>query len=261
MIISLETVLTAFLLLFCYELKGQSVLQWKTSFSKAKKLLSQSWLLILSGMLATVYLKIDQIMLRWMIGPSEVGVYTVAVSFSEVWYFIPSAIVISTYPTLVSQKEKDESQYQQIFQKTMDILFTVSFIVALIFTLIGPKLILLLYGAPYQKAGYILMIHIWAGTFIFMRSLFSKWIFIENMLIFSLITQGIGAVVNVCLNLVLIKNLGGYGAAVATLLSYATASYFCLFFVKKTRKVAIIMSRSIIFPLKYLYEKSVYYIS
>ena len=261
LIISLEAALSVSLLLFCYELKGQSVFQWKTSFSRARELLSQSWLLILSGMLATVYLKIDQVMLRWMIGPGEVGLYTVAVSFSEVWYFIPSAIAISIYPTLISQKETDESQYQQSIQKTMDILFSIAFIVALIFTLIGPKLILFLYGEPYQKAGYILMIHIWAGTFIFMRSLFSKWIFIENMLIFSLLTQGLGAVVNVGLNLVLIKPLAGYGAAVATLISYATASYFCLFFDKKTRNIAIIMSRSIIFPLKFLYKKSYTYIS
>jgi O-antigen/teichoic acid export membrane protein len=261
LIISLEAALSAFLLLFCYELKGQSFFQWKTSFSRARGLLSQSWLLILSGILATVYLKIDQVMLRWMIGPGEVGVYTVAVSFSEVWYFIPSAIAMSIYPTLISQKEKDEIQYQQSIQKTMDILFSIAFIVALIFTLIGPKLILFLYGEPYQKAGYILMIHIWAGTFIFMRSLFSKWIFIENMLIFSLFTQGLGALANVGLNLVLIKPLAGYGAAFATLISYATASYFCLFFDKKTRNIAIIMSRSIIFPFKFLYEKSYSYIS
>ena len=260
LIISLEASISAFLLLLCYKINNQSVFRWKTSFTKAKELLSHSWLLILSGILATVYLKIDQLMLRWMIGPSEVGVYTVAVTFSEVWYFIPSAIALSIYPTLISQKEKDESQYQQSLQNTMNILFFIAFIVALIFTLIGPKLILFLYGKAYQKAGYILMIHIWAGVFIYMRSLFSKWIIIENMLFFSFLTQGLGAVANVGLNLVLIKPLAGYGAAIATLISYATTSYLCLFFDKKTRKVAIIMSRSIIFPFKFLYEQSCSYI-
>ena len=65
-----------------------------------------------------------------------------------------------------------------------------------------------------------------------MRAAFSKWILIEDTLFFSLITQGLGALANVGLNLLLIPRQGGIGAAVATLLSYATASYFSLFFYK-----------------------------
>jgi Na+-driven multidrug efflux pump len=44
----------------------------------------------------------------------------------------------------------------------------------------------------------------------------------------------------------------GVGAAYATLISYAVASYFALFLSKETRPMAKIMTRSIFFPLRWL---------
>jgi Na+-driven multidrug efflux pump len=84
----------------------------------------------------------------------------------------------------------------------------------------------------------------------FMRSLFSKWVLIENALVFSLVSHGFGALVNVLANLALIPAFGGQGAAVATLLSYAASSYFFLFFFAKTRPLALKMSKSLLLPAR-----------
>jgi O-antigen/teichoic acid export membrane protein len=146
---------------------GQKILQWKGSLLKAKLLIGQSWILILSSLFATVYLKIDQIMLRWMIGSSEVGIYSVAVNFSEVWYFLPTALSLSIYPSLLYQKIKNEELYKMKIQKTFDVLFLMSIGVATIVTFCGGPLITLLYGTSFSKAGSILVIHTWAGVFIF----------------------------------------------------------------------------------------------
>lgn len=245
-----EVALAACFLVIIYQSQGQNIFRWRVYLIKAKELLGLSWILILSDMFAMVYFKIDQIMLRWLIDAKEVGVYSVAVTFSETWYFIPSIIALSVYPTLLQQKKTNGQQYKKNLQKTMDILFFIAFSVALVVTFFGPKVILFLYGDPYRKAGYILMIHIWAGIFIFMRSLFSRWILIENMLVFSLITHGLGAVANVVLNIILIKPYAGYGAAAATLLSYAIASYFALFINTRTRTIAYIMTKSFSSPIR-----------
>jgi O-antigen/teichoic acid export membrane protein len=247
----LEVILASCLLIVFYGYRtAQGLRFWRFRVSWARELLGQSWMLILSGLFATLYLKIDQVMLRWIVGPAEVGVYSVAATFSEVWYFIPTAIVTSAYPTLLSQKAEDEHQYKASLQKIMDLLYSLSLFIALAITLISPKLIPFLYGVPYEKSGYILMIHIWAGVFVFMRGLLSKWIVIENRIVFSLVTQGLGAFVNVCLNFLLIPPYGGYGAAIATLVSYATASYLALFFHRETRLIAGMMTRSILLPLR-----------
>lgn len=113
------------------------------------------------------------------------------------------------------------------------------------------------FGDVYIKSSSVLVIHIWAAIFIFMRAAFSKWILIESVLVFSLITQGSGAVLNVLLNYFLIPKYGVVGAAYATLASYAMASFISLIFYKKTRPVFFMMCKSLFVVFRYGYFKVV----
>ncbi|RJQ70882.1 MAG: flippase [Desulfobacteraceae bacterium] len=252
---SLESVIAAILLVFIYHFKGFSVCNWNTRSAKAKELLNQSWILILSGFFSIINLRVDQVMLRWMSSAMEVGVYSVAVTFSEVWYFIPTAIVMSAYPRLVELKKTKTSEYDKRLQQIFDVLFTVSLLIALAVTFIARPLIPFLYTDAYSSSASILIIHVWAGVFMFMRALFSKWVFLEDALIFSLISHCTGAAVNVSINFFLIPRFGGQGAAIATLISYAASSYFFLFFYSKTRPLAVKMTRSFILPFRIIIYK------
>src|SRR5690606_31836769 len=198
-----------------------SLTDWTASFAKAKELLSQGWILYVGSIFAVIYMKIDQVMLKWMVGAEEVGVYAVAAQLSEAWYFLPTAIVASFFPKLIKLHAADPARFNQRFQQLFDVLFILAIAVALLVTLVAGPMISLLFGAEYQNSASILTIHIWAGVFIFMRAAFSRWILIEGALMFSLITQGLGALANIGLNMLLIPHYGGEGAAMATLISYA----------------------------------------
>ena len=54
--------------------------------------------------MAIVYLKVDQIMIGEMLGGEELGIYSVAVRMSEVWYFFPTAIIVSFFPKLLKSR-------------------------------------------------------------------------------------------------------------------------------------------------------------
>lgn len=224
---------------------------WKFNFSTAKELLGQSWMIMLGAIFTIIYLKIDQIMIRWLLTLEDVGVYAVASKLSESWYFIPSIIVSSLFPKLLELKKNSEEQFYSRLQQLFDFLFCIAFVIALVITFISKPFITFLYGKEYIDAAFILSIHIWAGIFIFMRAVFSKWILVEDAIIFSTITQGSGAVINIILNLFLIPLYGTKGAAVATILSYAMASYFSLYFFKKCRPIFWLMTKSLFFPIRF----------
>lgn len=224
----------------------------KFSLEKAKYLLSKSWMIMLGSLFAIIYLKIDQIMLKWMVGDVSVGVYSVASALSEVWYFLPTIIVASLFPKIIEMKNNLNTNYKKRLQQLFDLLFIMALMLAITISLIAKDIIVPLYGMEYEKAGSILAIHIWACVFIFMRALFSKWIILEDVLMFSFITQGFGALTNVVLNFILIPKYGAYGAAVATLVSYAMASYFVLIFYRKTREIFWMMTRAIFSPFRYM---------
>jgi O-antigen/teichoic acid export membrane protein len=240
------------LVIFYHYSSRLNIKHWKISLLKIKELFLQGWVVFLGSIFAVIYLKVDQVMLKWIVGSEEVGIYAVAATMSDAWYFVPVAIVSSLFPRLIELRESNKELYKTRLQQLFDLLFLLALLVAIILTVIAQPLINLLYGQEYISSASILVVHIWSALFIFMRAAFSRWILIEQVLMFSLITQGMGAIVNVILNLVFIPEYGGLGAAYATLFSYATASYLALAFYDKTRPVFIMMSLAILSPVRYI---------
>lgn len=240
-----QAIVLGLLLVIFYKMVSKIPLKsWSFSKSKALELFSQSWLVFAGSIFAILNLKIDQVMLKWYQGAEQVGIYAVAAQLSEAWYFIPSAIVASFFPKLIQLKKENNDQYLLRLQQLFSALFLIAFSVAVVVSLGGDLLIRTFFGAQYSASSSVLSVHIWAAIFIFMRALFSRWILIENALVFSLITQGFGALINILLNYFWINEYGVIGAAYATLLSYASSSFFALIFYKKTRPIFWMMCKA-----------------
>lgn len=249
---ALQACIIAIGLVLIYRFKADAKpSSWTISWVKTKELFGQGWIVYLGSIFAVVYLKIDQVMLRWLLGPESVGVYAVAAQLSEAWYIVPVAIVGSVFPKLIKLRQESQELFNHRLQQLFDALFLMAFVVAVVVTAFASAFIELLFGEAYSSSASVLIIHVWAGLFIFMRTAFSKWILIENALIFSLITQGAGAVLNIVLNFLLIPSYGVQGAAIATVVSYGFASFFSLMLYSKTRPVFIMMSKSFISILRY----------
>lgn len=229
--------------LFRY-LKG-NVFRWTYKKQKAKDLMSKSWWLILSGVAEILYLKIDQIMLGMINGYSTVATYAIAARLSEAWYFFPTIVTASFFPLLIKAKSESERKYKDDLLNLSRKLFLCALVISITVTIISKPFIEIIYGKEYSESATILIIHIWASLFVFMRAVLSKWLVIENMLAFSLVTHISGAIVNIILNLILIPKFGGVGSAIATVISYSISSYFSLFLFKRTREMGWIMTKAI----------------
>ena len=249
---AIELILIGIGLVIIYQINGQKILDWRFKFRRGQKLILRTWPLILSGLGAALYLKIDQIMLAELSTKTALGIYAVAARISEIWCFIPRAIVSSVFPSLLKTREQSRTNYNNKLQKLYDFVFCVALLITVPLTLAATPLLTVLYGEAYREAGLILSIHIWASLFVFMRAALSKWLIAEDLLIFSLVTHGLGAISNIMLNLFLIPKLGGIGAALATVISYAIASYLALFIHPKTHHPARMMSLAFTSPFRFL---------
>lgn len=254
-IYSIEFALSELILLAPYLRKKHSLFRWKFDSQDAIQYVKSVWPLVLSGFAAVLYLKVDKIMLGEMISDESVGIYSAAAQLSEAWYAIPVALSAGVFPKLLKDRKDNLDTYYQNIEKLLNFLVILALIICIPLTFFSDLLIGILYGESYIAAGPVLSIHIWASIFIFMRAVLSKWILAEDLLKFSLISQLSGAVVNIVLNFILIPVYAEIGAAVTTLVSYAFASYFCLFFFKDTEKISAVMTRSLFFPIRYFFKK------
>ncbi|MBE9068846.1 flippase, partial [Leptolyngbya cf. ectocarpi LEGE 11479] len=236
----LESVLGALGLIIFYQSQGSSLLRWRWSFALAKTLLKESWPLILSTFTVVIYMKVDQIMLGNMMGSQAVGLYASAARLSEVWYFIPTAVVSSIAPSIYKAKQESIAAYSKRLEQVMRLLVYSAILIALPMSFLSAPVITGLFGDGYIAAAPILSIHIWAAVFVFMGVGSSTWFIAEGLTQLSFLRTLIGAVINVSLNIILIPSYGGVGAAIATVIAQAFSSFLSNAIHPKARQIFLI---------------------
>ncbi|MGV8877530.1 MAG: flippase [Sphingobacteriaceae bacterium] len=230
-------------LVIIYHREKHSLRKWNFQADRAKSLISQSWPLIFSAIMVSMYMQIDTVMLK-SVGSEAVGIYSVAARISESWYFIPVAIVTSVFPALIHARKTDLERYQKRLQNLYDLLVAISLPVALVVSFGANQIIYTIYGDQFNGAGLMLAIHIWSGVFVFLGSASSQYLLAEGYTLISLYRTIAGAVVNILLNIWLIPLYGGIGASVATLFAVFAANFFILL-IPKTRGQGILMLKSL----------------
>lgn len=237
--------LTALLLTILFIRQNRHQIALTFSWTKAKELLQNGAWVFFGSVTAVVYLKMDQLMLQHMVGETAVGHYAAAAKLSEAWYFVPMTLMSSLFPKLLEKKDRPKIEYHEFLQTLLDALFILAAGLSIFVLFFSEQIISILYGEEYAISSKVLSIHIFASIFIFMRALFSKWILAEELFKLSLLTQGMGATSNIILNYFFIHSAGVIGAAWATLISYAIASYFSLLIHPKSRIIFYFMTKTI----------------
>ena len=238
----------SFLCLFLiYFIKGGRPNLWIFELKLAKKLLKDSWPILLSGVAINIYMRIDQIMLGQLIGNESVGVYSVAVRITESFYFIPFAIMISSFPNILQTKKDNFYLYRAKFQSLFEVMLITSLLIGSIVLIFSNNLILVLFGATYVEAASIVNIHIWILLFGFIAIVNTQWCITENLQKLNFFIILIGLILNMILNYILIVKFGSKGAAYATLISIALQSVVFNLFFKKTRIIFYVFFKSLLF--------------
>ncbi len=242
-----EMFLFAVGLVFLYRYSGSALRKLRFRLKQATHLLRDSWPLILSGIMVMLYMRIDQVMLGEMIGDTSVGIYSAAIRLTEVWFFIPTAILISVFPNIIETKKKDEGLYYRRLQRLYTTLTWMAIAIALVVMFLANPVIRVLYGQEFQAAGSVLVISIWAGVFVFQGLTRSKWLVAENLQKYTYFFTGIGVIINIILNLILIPKYEASGAAIATLITQFTVVIPAPFLFKKTRLSSVMILQSFLF--------------
>lgn len=214
----------------------------------AKKLLIDSWPLVLSGLAVMIYMRTDQIMIKEMLGEKEVGLYSAATRISEIWYFVPILITNSIFPAILNVK-KDSPKYLFRLRVLFSVLVWIGILVAAITAFIYDWLIIFLYGQDYQQAGQVLMIHIWGGIFVALGAASGSWFVSENLQRYALYRTLLGASVNIALNFALIPKYGILGAAIGTVVAQSVAALFFDILTAKTRVLFFTKLKSIFYKV------------
>jgi len=227
-----------------YKKNGDHVRNWKYDGRITGYLLKNSWPLAFSAILVTIYMKIDQVMIPMYVKTNQLGVYITVAQLSENWYFIPVAIVTSVFPAIMHARKTDPERYHKRLQNMYDLMVVLSVSIALVMSLGSGLIYHLLFKPAFWSGAPVLSVHIWAGVFVFLGSASGQYLIAEGYFKLSMLRTGVGAVVNIILNLFFIPAYGIIGAAYATLIAYFVATFFIVL-IPKTREQGVLMFKSL----------------
>ncbi len=217
---------------------GHGVTTWKADSSYQKRLLSDSLPVVFQSFAIIIYMKTDQLMIGKMLNSEELGIYSIAVTISQVVYFLPGTLINAFYPK-IAEKARNKQPYEDDVSTLGAVLIIPFILFALCCTFIIPYFIPLIFGEAYAEAGDVIKFHSWAGVFVALGCANSYWLVLNNLQRYSLYATIIGAVFNFALNLIFIPKFGINGAAITTVLSQMMATFGAYFFFKDKRSLKI----------------------
>jgi O-antigen/teichoic acid export membrane protein len=241
----IETSIYALLLLISFKKFGHHISKWKFNINIAKSILKDSWPLMLSTVAVGIYLKIDQVMIKNMLGNEQAGIYAVAAKLSELWFFIPTIICTSLSPSIIKSLVVGKELFENRMKRLYFIMFWISFSIASVISILSYPIIKILFGIQYLGAVTTLQFYSWANISVFLGIAVGQYLLAYNLSKIAFYITLIGAASNVILNLILIPKIGIVGAAVATLISYTLVTFSILFF-KKTRSHVKVILKAIV---------------
>ena len=213
----------------------------KINFSIINAIIKKSLPVLFSTISIILYMRIDQIMINFMINEYSLGVYSVSVRFIEIFHFIPKIIMISFLPFLLISKK-----YNLNLLKINSIIFKLSLIVTIFIFFSSEYLITFIFGENYTNSIITTKILSFSVIFVFYGVTNEHWYVKNNLQKYYAINVFLGALTNILLNYILILNFGIEGAAYATLITYFLIIFVFDYLNKKTRNLIIIKFKSLI---------------
>jgi PST family polysaccharide transporter len=229
----------SFLLFFYKRSKGDTLsFSWKTG----KDLLNHGKHFVLVNLLVTIYTQMDRLMLGSMADQGAVGIYSAAMMISNLWIFIPNALIDSARPLIMELKVSDKREaYQKRWRQLYAGVIWLGILAGIFFSVFSKLIVWLIYGETYSASAGVLMILIWSRLFSLLGVLRSTWMLCEGYEKYVKYFVGLGAVINVILNCILIPIMGANGAAIATLITEVVSSLLVSMVYKKTKTLTSII--------------------
>lgn len=176
-----------------------------------------AWPFALSGLFYLIYFQSDIALLGILAGERAAGIYNVAFSVMSVVYLFPS-VVYQQYlmPHLHRWAEHDHDRFLQVYRLGGSVMLIASLSFMGLVAGLAPWIVPRLFGEAYREAGMLLAFLSLCIPLRFLATNVGSILVTGENMRRKVCYQGVTAVFNVALNLVLIPVWGVFGAAVAT---------------------------------------------
>ena len=182
--------------------------------------LQNTWPFGLAAFFHLIYFQSDIILIKYMVGDHEAGIYNVSFTIMVAVYMFPAVLYQKfLLPKLHRWANQDREKFHKVYHKGNIAMLILGIIAMLLVWLLSAWAIPFLFGDEYQNSVIILNILAVSSPIIFVAFSAGAALVTQEHMKLKVKYMGFVALINLGLNLLLIPNYGANGAAVATVLS------------------------------------------
>lgn len=167
----------------------------------------------------TIFWNIDAILLESMRSAEEVGYYSAAYRFLALSMILVHSYVSSLFPVISNYFKTSRMKFEVACRKSLRILILATLPIAVSMTLLGDKVIVLLFTETFLPSVPVLQLIIWGLIPYAISQIFAYALIASNQQKIDLGVNATCMVANILLNLLLIPKFGYIGSAIAILVS------------------------------------------
>ncbi len=198
-----------------------------TSFRRplVRQLVKDSLPIAVVGLLGSLMLNTDIVMLGWMRTAAEIGYYSATQKIIFTLYVLPTLIASAAFPAM-ARLAHDGPAFKAFFEKILKSSLMVALPVTVGGIITAPGIIELFYGREYLPATASYIILLFSVPVAFATPIINNALIAHNSQKHFLAYASIGLACNAGLNFVLIPFMGINGAALATLVTETLTGLF-----------------------------------
>ncbi len=212
-----------------------------------KRLLESSWSIALLGVLGSIMLNTDIIMLGWLRGAEDVGYYSSAQKIIFTLYVLPSLIGTAAFPSLVKLANKNKEGFRELLEKSLKIAFLIAIPITIGGLVIGSELMSIFFGKEYLIASTTFKILLLSLVLAYPTTILGNALLAYDQEKQFLKYAGVATLGNIILNSMLIPFWGAEGAAIATVATQIISNGLIWWKLKKFNQFTIVNKLSKIF--------------
>ena len=217
-------------------------------FEFCKEFVNKALPFAMAGIFVPIYFNIDKVMLSVMKGDAAVGWYSGATTLVYALLIIPSAFNGSIFPIMSRWYITDKNSLKVLYEKSFKYLLMLALPIAVGTTILADRIVLLVLGEEFVNSIIVLQILVWVLVFMFLNNLIGSVLGAINKQMVGATFAGVAALLNILLNLLLIPEFGGVGAAIATIATEGVG-FICICHYVSTHMYKISAHRVVVKPL------------